>query len=84
MLAEVNSHDWDSLRWLAGSEIQRVYTEVANFKGPANQVDTPNFYDNALVNMRFESGLWGASLGFARAATVTMRAWRLWGRKACS
>ena len=56
MLAEVNSHDWDSIRWLMGSNYERVYTEVANFKGPANGVDTPNFYDNALVNIRFESG----------------------------
>jgi myo-inositol 2-dehydrogenase/D-chiro-inositol 1-dehydrogenase/scyllo-inositol 2-dehydrogenase (NAD+) len=56
MLAEVNSHDWDSTRWLMGSNIERVYTEVANFKGAANNVDTPNFYDNVLVNLKFESG----------------------------
>lgn len=56
MLAEVNSHDWDTVRWLMGSNLERVYTEVANFKGPANNVDTPNFYDNVLVNIRFESG----------------------------
>jgi myo-inositol 2-dehydrogenase/D-chiro-inositol 1-dehydrogenase/scyllo-inositol 2-dehydrogenase (NAD+) len=56
MLAEVNSHDWDTTRWLMGSDYQRVYTEVANFKGAANNVETPNFYDNVLVNMKFESG----------------------------
>lgn len=56
MLAEVNSHDWDSTRWLMGSNYERVYTEVANFKGAANNVDTPNFYDNVLVNVKFESG----------------------------
>jgi myo-inositol 2-dehydrogenase / D-chiro-inositol 1-dehydrogenase len=56
MLAEVNSHDWDTTRWLMGSNYQRVYTEVANFKGAANNVDTPHFYDNALVNLKFESG----------------------------
>ena len=56
MLAEVNSHDWDTTRWLMGSNYLRVYTEVANFKGAANNVDTPNFYDNVLVNMKFESG----------------------------
>ena len=56
MLAEVNSHDWDTLRWFMGSNLERVYTEVANFKGPANNVDTPNFYDNAIVNVKFESG----------------------------
>jgi len=56
MLAEVNSHDWDTLRWFMGSNLLRVYTEVANFKGPANDVDTPNFYDNVLVNIKFENG----------------------------
>ncbi|MFH1524426.1 MAG: Gfo/Idh/MocA family oxidoreductase [Chloroflexota bacterium] len=56
MLAEVNSHDWDAVRWLMGSDYERVYTEVANFKGAANNVDTPHFYDNALVNIKFESG----------------------------
>ncbi len=56
MLAEVNSHDWDTTRWLMGSNYQRVYTEVANFKGAANNVDTPHFYDNVLVNIKFESG----------------------------
>jgi myo-inositol 2-dehydrogenase/D-chiro-inositol 1-dehydrogenase/scyllo-inositol 2-dehydrogenase (NAD+) len=56
MLAEVNSHDWDTTRWLMGSNYERVYTEVANFKGAVNGVDTENFYDNALVNLKFESG----------------------------
>jgi len=56
MLAEVNSHYWDTVRWLMGSNLERVYTEVANFKGAANNVNTPNFYDNVLVNVKFESG----------------------------
>jgi predicted dehydrogenase len=56
MLAEVNSHDWDTSRWLMGSDYVRVYTEVANFKGAANHVDVPHFYDNVLVNIKFESG----------------------------
>jgi predicted dehydrogenase len=33
-----------------------VYAEVANFKGPAHGVETESFYDNALVNLKFESG----------------------------
>jgi len=63
MLAEVNSHDWDCVRWLMDSNPQRVYTEVANFKGPARGVDTPHFYDNALVNIRFEGGGLGSISG---------------------
>jgi predicted dehydrogenase len=59
MLAEVNPHDWDTLRWLMGSNLERVYSEVANLKGAANQVDTPIFYDNVLVNVKFKNGgLW--------------------------
>ena len=63
MLAEVNSHDWDTVRWLMGSDYERVYVEVANFKGPAHGVDSPNFYDNVLVNIRFKSGGLGSISG---------------------
>ena len=56
MLAEVNSHDWDTVRWLMGSNYDRVYVEVANFKGEARGVDTANFYDNVLASVHFESG----------------------------
>jgi scyllo-inositol 2-dehydrogenase (NAD+) len=63
MLAEVNSHDWDTVRWLMGADIQRVYVETANFKGQAYSVDTPNFYDNVLVNLRFENGGLGSISG---------------------
>ena len=59
MLAEVNSHDFDSARWLAGSEIQRVYAEVANVKGAQRGVAAPDFYDNAVVSLRFASGALG-------------------------
>lgn len=63
MLAEVNSHDWDTVRWLMGSEYERVYVETANFKGQARGVETPNFYDNVLVNIRFENGGLGSISG---------------------
>jgi len=55
-LAEVNSHDWDCTRWLMGSNYERVYAEVANFKGASRGVTNENYYDNVLVNIRFESG----------------------------
>lgn len=63
MLAEVNSHDWDCVRWLMGSNYERVYTEAANFKGAARGVDVDNFYDTALVNIRFENGGLGSISG---------------------
>ncbi|MFP3853596.1 MAG: Gfo/Idh/MocA family oxidoreductase [Anaerolineales bacterium] len=62
-LAEVNSHDWDCTRWLMGSNPERVYVEVANFKGEARGVEDEDFYDNALVNIRFESGGLGSISG---------------------
>lgn len=63
MLAEVNSHDWDCIRWLMASNLARMYVEVANMKGEALGVDTPNFYDNALASIRFESGALGSVSG---------------------
>jgi myo-inositol 2-dehydrogenase/D-chiro-inositol 1-dehydrogenase/scyllo-inositol 2-dehydrogenase (NAD+) len=63
MLAEVNSHDWDAIRWLVGSNPERVYAEVSNFKGQKHGVDTPHFYDTALVSVRFVSGALGAISG---------------------
>jgi myo-inositol 2-dehydrogenase/D-chiro-inositol 1-dehydrogenase/scyllo-inositol 2-dehydrogenase (NAD+) len=59
MLAEVNSHDFDSVRWLTGSEITRVYAETANLKGAARGVSAPGFYDNVVVTLRFASGALG-------------------------
>jgi myo-inositol 2-dehydrogenase/D-chiro-inositol 1-dehydrogenase/scyllo-inositol 2-dehydrogenase (NAD+) len=67
-LAEVNSHDWDCVRWLMADNYERVYVEVANFKGAANQVDTPHFYDNDLVNIRFEKGGLGSISGICPCA----------------
>ena len=63
LLAEVTSHDWDTVRWLMGADYQRVYTETANFKGPANQITAADFYDNALVSIRFEGGGLGSISG---------------------
>ena len=63
LMAEVCSHDWDTVRWLMGSNYERVYAEVANFKGPAHQIEAADFYDNALVNIRFESGGLGSISG---------------------
>jgi scyllo-inositol 2-dehydrogenase (NAD+) len=59
MLAEVNSHDFDCVRWLTGSEIERVYAETANRKGAARGVEAEGFYDNAVVTLRFASGAIG-------------------------
>jgi len=62
-LAEVNSHDWDCVRWLMNSNPDRVYAEVANFKGKARGVQSEDFYDNSLVNIRFENNGLGSISG---------------------
>jgi scyllo-inositol 2-dehydrogenase (NAD+) len=59
MLAEVNSHDFDAVRWLAGSDIVRIYAETANRKGTARGVSAEDFYDNAVVTLRFASDALG-------------------------
>jgi scyllo-inositol 2-dehydrogenase (NAD+) len=62
-LAEVNSHDLDAVRWLMGSNIDRIYVEVANFKGDERGVSNKHFYDNMIANLRFESGGLGSISG---------------------
>ena len=62
-LAEVNSHDLDATRWLMNSNPERIYLEVANFKGPERGVDTDNFYDNMVASLKFESGGLGSISG---------------------
>jgi scyllo-inositol 2-dehydrogenase (NAD+) len=59
MLAEVNSHDFDCVRWLAGAEIERVYAEVTHLKGRERGVDVDDFYDSAVVSLRFDNGAVG-------------------------
>ena len=56
MLAEVNSHDFDTVRWLAGSELSRVYAEAATLKAPQLEEEFPGFYDTVVVNVRLASG----------------------------
>lgn len=67
MLAEVNSHCFDSVRWVAASEIVRVYTEVANRKGAALGVEASGFYDNAVVSLRFANSAIGSIDGVCPA-----------------
>jgi predicted dehydrogenase len=56
MLAEVNSHDLDCVRWLMGSNIERIYLETANFKGAERGVTAEHFYDTMFATIKFASG----------------------------
>lgn len=59
IIAEVNSHDLDSLRWLSGSEVTSVYAQAANFKCLDAREQYPQFYDNVLATFRLASGTLG-------------------------
>lgn len=62
-LAEVNSHDLDATRWMMGSNPERIYLEVANFKGDERGVNAEHFYDNMIASIKFESGGLGSISG---------------------
>ena len=59
LLAEVNSHDFDSIRWLVGSNFKQVYALADNFKLPQYKEKYPDFYDTVAVILKFENGALG-------------------------
>ncbi|HEX3029190.1 MAG TPA: Gfo/Idh/MocA family oxidoreductase [Clostridia bacterium] len=58
-LAEVNSHDIDTLRWFTKSEFKSVYAIGGNYRSPEALPDFPDFYDNVTMNAQFENGVQG-------------------------
>jgi len=58
-LAEVNSHDIDTLRWFTGSEFKEVYALAGNFRCPEARAEFPDFYDNVIMTAAFENGMQG-------------------------
>ncbi len=63
LLAEVCSHDFDTLRWLSGSEIRSVFARVAVRKATEAAAEQPGFYDVALVTAELEDGSLGSVEG---------------------
>ena len=58
-LAEVSSHDIDTLRWFTESEFEEVYAIAGNFRCPDARGEFPEFYDNVIMNARFANGMQG-------------------------
>jgi myo-inositol 2-dehydrogenase/D-chiro-inositol 1-dehydrogenase/scyllo-inositol 2-dehydrogenase (NAD+) len=58
-LAEVNSHDIDTLRWFSESEISEVYGIAGNFRCSEVSKKYPDFYDSVLLLCRFLNGSQG-------------------------
>jgi myo-inositol 2-dehydrogenase/D-chiro-inositol 1-dehydrogenase/scyllo-inositol 2-dehydrogenase (NAD+) len=58
-LAEVNSHDIDTLRWFTGAEFESVYAVAGNFRCPEARRDHPDFYDTVSLVATFGNGMQG-------------------------
>ena len=56
MLAEVNSHDLDTVCWFAGSEPVDISVRTADFKGAERGATAPHFYDTLVATITFASG----------------------------
>jgi len=74
-LAEVNSHDIDTVRWFTGSDFKEVYAIAGNYRCPEAKASFPDFYDNVLMSIRFANGMQGSidgavSVGYAYDARL--------------
>ena len=57
VLAELNSHDIDCVRWLAGSEIKSVYAIAGNYRNREVAEEYPDYYDSVVMTGVFENGI---------------------------
>ena len=57
ILAEVNSHDIDSVRWMTGSDIDTLYAVAGNFRNPEAAENYPDYYDSVLMNGTMKNGV---------------------------
>ncbi len=62
-LAEVNSHDIDTLFWYAGKEVEEVFAVAGNYRCPDAREKYPDFYDNVTMTVRFCDGTQGIVQG---------------------
>ncbi|MFN8450098.1 MAG: Gfo/Idh/MocA family oxidoreductase [Anaerolineae bacterium] len=54
LIVDMGIHDFDSVRWLMGDEVERVYAEVAALVYP--ELQTVGDVDSAMIALRFEHG----------------------------
>lgn len=62
-LAEVNSHDLDTLRWFSESEPESIYALGGNYRCDAAREQYPDFYDTVILNIRMKNGVIGCIEG---------------------
>lgn len=58
-IGEVNSHDFDVLRWFTGSEATTIYSIGGNYRSPEVREEYPDYYDTVSVSLTFENGMLG-------------------------
>lgn len=57
ILAEVNSHDIDAVRWMADSDIDTVYAVAGNFRNPEAKENYPDYYDSVVMTGTMKNGI---------------------------
>lgn len=57
ILAEVNSHDIDALRWMTDSDIDSLYAVAGNFRNHDVAETYPDYYDSVLMSGTMKSGV---------------------------
>lgn len=62
-IGEVNSHDFDTLRWYAGCEVKSLYAIGHNFRSPEMAEKYPEYYDTCQTILEFENGIIGTISG---------------------
>ena len=62
-IGEVNSHDFDTLRWYAGSEVKMIHAVGHNFRSPEAKEKYPEYYDTCSALLEFENGVIGVASG---------------------
>ncbi len=57
ILAELNSHDIDCVRWLVGSDFDTMHVSAGNYRSKEVSADFPYYYDNVVLSGKFENGV---------------------------
>ena len=58
-LAEVSSHDIDTVRWMTGSNAASVYAVAGNYRSEDARTDWPDFYDTVVMTASMRNGTIG-------------------------
>lgn len=57
ILAELNSHDIDCIRWLAESEFKTIFATGGNYRNKEIADEYPDYYDNMVMSGVMENGI---------------------------